>query len=168
LPQSRREVEQLIATLVPFAADERERLLASFVSESSAPEMLSAGQLRDLQAHGVAIGSHGMSHAPIPRTPQVSEELGASRAALRNLTGTDIAALSFPHGVYDQNCAATARAFGYELLFTSDSVLNCVRPGQPLNDVLGRIPIYEQEIVGPDGRLRPERLAFSLFLANTR
>ena len=73
--------------------------------------------------------------------------------------------MSFPHGRYDAAIAARARAAGYELVFTSDPVLNPIdpRPG----GLLGRVGFEQSGIVDRSGAFRADRLALLLFRTRT-
>ena len=84
---------------------------------------ISATQLRDLHARGHAIGSHSRTHPANMRkmsTAAVAAEWRDSIAALRDLTGSNVATGSVPRGQYDSRTCETAAAAGIEVLFTSD------------------------------------------------
>ncbi|MCX5743563.1 MAG: polysaccharide deacetylase family protein [Proteobacteria bacterium] len=112
-------------------------------------------------AAGATIGAHGQTHAPLT-TVDARAQLTTSRAVLeRHLgDGAAVTTLSFPHGRFDDDVVATARAAGYRLMFTSERELPTVAG---TGDVLGRVGIFHAEIVDHDGRFAPEQLALGLF-----
>jgi peptidoglycan/xylan/chitin deacetylase (PgdA/CDA1 family) len=135
-------------------------------SDRGMREMLDAAQLQSLAGAGIAVGSHGFSHAPLSRVSDAGAELRASMQRLQDLAGTGGCfrrAVSFPHGDYNEAVVAEAFEAGYAAAFTSDPWLTELRAGVPQGRLFGRIPIYEREIA-EHGRFRPERLASWLFL----
>ena len=107
------------------------------------------------------------------RADDLDNELGGAREAMANmldlpegLASTPCATMSFPHGSFDEAIAARARESGYELLFTSVPVLN--RVGSQPSWLLGRTGYETDTVAGPDGRFRPERLAWYLFRREAR
>jgi peptidoglycan/xylan/chitin deacetylase (PgdA/CDA1 family) len=148
----------------------RERLVLETLEENNggASEMLTADQLRHLHDDGVTIGSHGMSHTPIPLSLDPAMELRESRAALRGLVGvgetsTLATALSFPHGVHNEWSIRAAQDCGYRVLFTSESGVIDLREGQAIPAVLGRVHIYEHDLADASGKFCAELLACWLF-----
>jgi len=166
--------EPLINTLYDYEPHARAALLEELIparNQEGTPDMLSAAQLRHLHEAGVAIGSHGLAHVPMSRVKDPLEECRLSRdrlaQALAGMPGNVPVAFSFPHGIYGDAALEAARQAGYELLFTSDTVLNHTDVPNG-GGVLGRIDIAAHEICGADGRLRAERLSCWLFLRPRR
>ncbi|MBI1787506.1 MAG: polysaccharide deacetylase family protein [Acidobacteria bacterium] len=127
-------------------------------------QMLSADHIRKMYSVGIAIGSHGHTHTPIPLARDPDRELKLSGQVLAEILGTTragIATFSFPHGQYDERSLQLALDAGYRILFTSDFHLHSTR--NLLGAVFGRINIPAHLISDPGGRLRPERLALWLF-----
>ena len=154
-------VRALIAALERAPAPVRARLLASIrdLLDDGVRYMITSDQLRALAAGRVAIGAHGQTHEPLTTVPDVDAELRAARRALEErLGGPAVTTLSFPHGRFDDEVVARARAAGYRLLFTSVPEL----PGAGA-DVLGRVGFTAETVCGPDGRFDPALLALHLF-----
>lgn len=165
-------LELLIRRLAGLDEETRARLISRLVApvSSGRPHMLSPAQLCHLYERGVSIGSHGLTHAPIPLSPDRRREVEDSRAILAQWLDSPnsaaIVSLSFPHGVYDSQSVAAAESAGYKVLFTSDSHLNPLRRGKPVTRVLGRIHVPGVSVIDAQGDLRPELLAIRLFTAN--
>jgi peptidoglycan/xylan/chitin deacetylase (PgdA/CDA1 family) len=157
---------RLIAALESLPTADRERLLAPHAATLSdgLRHMVSANELRQLPEGAVAIGLHGKTHTPLTRADDLDAEIrGARQAVARHLgrVETALVALSFPHGRWTPGLVERARAHGYELLFTSDPVLNGLGLGCP--DVLGRVEIATEGTLDSRGRFRPDWLALQLF-----
>jgi peptidoglycan/xylan/chitin deacetylase (PgdA/CDA1 family) len=123
--------------------------------------MASAEMLRAAVNGGMDLGVHGFSHEPLD-TVDVRDELDRAASVLRSISGTRPTTLSFPHGRYDDAAVADARELGFDLLFTSDPVLNRLAIGRtgPAADILGRIAITTAAVTrGPSAGLDPARLA---------
>lgn len=165
-PHDLEALRRLIARLEALDAERRAAVLAPHADALavSLPHMLTREQMRRLAEGGVAIGSHGRTHTPIPRAANPTAELADSRHALGTLLGAPPPSLSFPHGRYDASTLAAARATGYELMFTSDHIINALPSGRP-SDVLGRINITTGCMTDSTGRFRPDLLALRLFRA---
>jgi peptidoglycan/xylan/chitin deacetylase (PgdA/CDA1 family) len=90
---------------------------------------LSKGQLQELVAAGMTIGSHGMKHVMWRglSDDDLHAELVESREAIRSLTGHEVTLAACPFGAYDRRVVAAARRAGYRHLFTSDR--GHARPG---------------------------------------
>ena len=134
--------------------------------------MLTAASLRALRDAGVAIGSHGFTHTPIPQASDPVRELRSSRTALAAMlddaSHPGLRTFAFPHGLYDRRAMAMAAEAGYRLLFTSDERLNPIPRGKSAPVVLGRINIPFSIIADAAGRFHPEFLACWLFLRPRR
>jgi len=132
------------------------------------PQMLNHEDIIELARDGVAIGAHGKTHTALNYVRDLAEELETPRATIRALLGSrarpGVNALAFPHGVYTPEMIHHALASGYQLVFTMDGGLATLVGGQLRGaSVLGRINVDGQHIA-ENGRLRPERLAVTLFM----
>lgn len=138
---------------------------AGVAVEEGPRQLLSLDQLRLLSRERIAIGSHGLTHTPVPLARDPGTELQRSRWVLAELLGQareeGPISLSFPHGRYDDHAIELAIQSGYRLIFTSDPHLHST--AARLGPVFGRIDIPASEISDDSGRLRPERLATWLF-----
>jgi len=169
------DLEELIRTMVPLDAAEREELLGKLPAEPKGlpPPMLSASDLKALAAGRVAIGSHGLTHTPIPQANNTQFELRESRQRLEAfLKGTpqeSVTSLSFPHGIHDQWTIENAKNEGYNLLFTSEPFLNSLDRFPDSPAVLGRISVSTETAAGQGAdNICSARLACWLFVRNRR
>jgi peptidoglycan/xylan/chitin deacetylase (PgdA/CDA1 family) len=156
-------------TLMPPA--ERAQRLSAFPALDAEPAHRAMATLEELVAlrdGGVTLGAHGVTHEALRTAADLPRELREPRTALVPAAGEPPASVSFPHGSVDARVIAEARAAGYELLATSDGVLNPLRHGRPMNDLVHRIGLTADDITSPDGRLDPSRLARGLFRREVR
>jgi GT2 family glycosyltransferase/peptidoglycan/xylan/chitin deacetylase (PgdA/CDA1 family) len=86
--------------------------------------LLDAEGLRAVAAQGIEIGSHAMTHRPLPSLPpeELDGELRGSASALEALGLPRPRVLAYPYGEWTPEVAAGARTAGYAAAFT-------VRPG---------------------------------------
>jgi peptidoglycan/xylan/chitin deacetylase (PgdA/CDA1 family) len=85
---------------------------------------LTSAEVDELARGGITIGSHAFDHRSLGRmTPdQAARQATVSRAALRRVTGTTVAAFAYPFGTRLDFSAATGvalRSAGYRCAFTS-------------------------------------------------
>jgi len=81
---------------------------------------MTAAQLRDMDAAGMTIGSHTMTHAFLSdiSTDQVRRELADSRALLEDTLGREVLHFAIPGGHYDRRVIKIARECGYRSVAT--------------------------------------------------
>jgi peptidoglycan/xylan/chitin deacetylase (PgdA/CDA1 family) len=168
-------LRELIAQIERMPTAKREAVVATHadVLDDGLQHMVDIADLHRLRAGGVELGLHGKRHVAMKRADDLDDELGGAREAMARmldlpdgLASTPCATMSFPHGSFDGTIAQRARDSGYELLFTSVPVLNRVE-AQP-SWLLGRMGYETGTVAGPDGRFRPERLAWYLFRREAR
>jgi peptidoglycan/xylan/chitin deacetylase (PgdA/CDA1 family) len=120
--------------------------------------LLTAEELRALQAEGLRVGSHGKTHGSL-RTMSVAAaamELGASRRALEAITGAPIRTLCYPYGQQNGRVRALAREAGYHTAVVLGRRLNS-RYADPLR--LRRLWIdFRTELTGLKWTLEGLRL----------
>lgn len=158
------ELRRLIAALETLDKATRDDVLAPFVPvlDDGLVHMVDVAGLERLDRHGVVLGLHGMTHAPMTRVADLDRELAGARGQLAAITGGAPAlSMSFPHGAHDPAIAAKAHEAGYELVFTSVPVLNPTAEGP--GGRLGRVGFETGAVVDAKGRFRPDRLAARLF-----
>jgi peptidoglycan/xylan/chitin deacetylase (PgdA/CDA1 family) len=162
---------RLIGRLSRMDSAQRNNLIRDVITGEGAPrksEMLSLGELRSLLLAGLDVGSHGLTHTPIPYAPEPADELRCSRLALAEMLADashpGLRAFSFPRGIYDQRAVAAAAEAGYQLLFTSDQRLDPTPVGASAPAVLGRINIPSCVVSDASGRFTAASLAAWLFL----
>jgi peptidoglycan/xylan/chitin deacetylase (PgdA/CDA1 family) len=87
-------------------------------------DLLDAGGLRAVAAKGIEVGSHTVSHRPLPKVPEseLEEEIAGSADMLERAGLPRPRVFSYPYGEWSSAIAAIARAAGYEASFT-------VKPG---------------------------------------
>ena len=92
--------------------------------EQQKKEAMTWQQIRELDAAGVEIGSHSMSH---PRLTQLSDdelarELNDSKCLLEDKIGKAVKTFAYPYGEYDRRVVEEVRAAGYECAYTTNHV----------------------------------------------
>lgn len=77
--------------------------------------LLDAGELRELAAAGIEIGSHGRHHLDLPACDdeELRSELAGSREDLQAVLGAPVRTFCYPYGRLDDRARAAARAAGY-------------------------------------------------------
>lgn len=80
--------------------------------------------------------------------------------------GNDIYSMSFPHGRYDHRLVKQAQSLGYELVFTSDAIMNPI--DEMKGSALGRIDLPNAHILDRSGAFAADRLATWLFTRQSR
>ena len=129
----------------------RDSLLARVCEHKSEPDMADWDGLRGLGGN-VSIGVHGFSHLPLTTLDNPERDLFAGRELLRSHLGAAATVtMSFPHGRYDAKVLTVARTLDFELLFTSDAVLNNCPGGWLPYDTIGRISVEASRICNHRG-----------------
>ena len=127
--------------------------------------MLDSASFRRLASAGIGVGVHGAAHLPLTALANSAADLAKARRRIALHTGAgEAGSLSFPHGSYDARVVEGARRLGFELLFTSDAVVNSCPGGWLETDLVGKIPIFPHEVTRPDGGVSEPNLATWLFL----
>jgi peptidoglycan/xylan/chitin deacetylase (PgdA/CDA1 family) len=112
---------------VVFAvADLLGRCTADVWPDADPPKLgkfLTADQLRALEADGIEIASHTVTHPLLTHLPpdELDHELSASRARLEAIVGHPVTALAYPRGDFDERVVSAARAAGYSTAFTTET-----------------------------------------------
>ena len=118
----------------------------------------------------IAIGAHGHNHLPMTYIEDAEPELTTPKQRLKRRTGEaagdDIYSLSFPHGRYDHRLVKQAQSLGYELVFTSDAIMNPI--DEMKGSALGRIDLPNAHILDRSGAFAADRLATWLFTRQSR
>ena len=164
----------VIVAAARLAAPSRDAfLLPLTTSHCFAPprQMLDQATFDQLARHPlIEIGAHGDSHLPMTYIDDPTPELAVPRERLKRRTGKspddDICSMSFPHGRYDHRLVKQAHSLGYELIFTSDTVLNPVDSLRA--SALGRVGIPSSQILDRSGAFAADRLATWLFTRKSR
>jgi peptidoglycan/xylan/chitin deacetylase (PgdA/CDA1 family) len=77
---------------------------------------LSDVQLRELSSSGFEIGSHGMLHRNLARTPRADLrwEIADSKTELEQIIGRRVSTFCYPMGRFDANVVAEVKRAGYD------------------------------------------------------
>lgn len=74
-------------------------LVSSYVG---AEEFMTEAEVRDLLQEGWELGSHSRSHLDLTKNyPVLGNEVGQSRADLKQITGVDVRIFAYPYGAVD-------------------------------------------------------------------
>ncbi|MGB0133861.1 polysaccharide deacetylase family protein [Dokdonella sp.] len=163
-------LREAIAAIEKLTDAERESALAPLAEamDDGHRHMLLAEELGVLESGGFAIGLHGKTHTPMTLAANLDAELAGARAQVAPYLDPSEppATMSFPHGRYTPEIAERAHQSGYQLVFTSDPVINPIadRPGW----LLGRVGFEQPGIVGKGGGFRADKLALLLFRKQSR
>jgi len=151
-PRDNRELA-LLSAFGALDAERRDSLLTQMHERKLRPDMASWDGLRSLLGAKVSVGVHGFSHLPLTMLDDPGRDLQQAREMLRSNLGPDaVLSMSFPHGRYNAKILAAARALGFELIFTSDAVLNVCPGGVLPHDMIGRISVEEGWICNDQGQ----------------
>jgi peptidoglycan/xylan/chitin deacetylase (PgdA/CDA1 family) len=84
--------------------------------EGPAWPLMSAGQVGELAAAGMEIGSHGATHLRLAGLgpAQLEAEVSGSRASIGELVGTPIRGFAYPYGSMDAAARQAVRDAGYD------------------------------------------------------
>jgi len=86
------------------------------------PGYLSSEQVRELDAKGFTIGSHGLDHRPWPSLgdDDLRAETAESRAILERILARPVTSAALPFGRYDGRVLRALRAADYKMVYSSD------------------------------------------------
>lgn len=78
--------------------------------------LMTAGQVREVAAAGIEIGSHGLRHVPLNRTsgPALVREQQLSRRILQDVTGTSVGGFCYPYGHLSARVVDGVHIAGYD------------------------------------------------------
>ena len=93
-------------------------------------QTLALAQLREMQAGGMAVGSHSFSHRVLTTVPvdEVEDDLRRSRQLLEQLLDRPVPFLAYPRGFHDDGVRRAAAAAGYRNSFTLPEAREPVGP----------------------------------------
>jgi peptidoglycan/xylan/chitin deacetylase (PgdA/CDA1 family) len=93
-----------------------------FHSGNAAQRQVTPDEIRDLDAAGVAIGSHGVTHEALAvmAEAEIEYELGESKRILEEILGKPVDAFGVPLNWYGRKVRAAAQRLGYRTVYTSD------------------------------------------------
>lgn len=113
--------------------------------------LLNADELRGMQARGMEIGSHTVSHVRLTGVDdgRLMQELADSRAALEDLLGAPVGSFAYPYGAWDARCADAVRTAGYTAACTTRTGW-ALRDGSPFQ--LRRLTVFNTDTPGSFAR----------------
>lgn len=113
--------------------------------------LLNADELRLMQAGGMEIGSHTVSHVRLTGVDdaRLMQELADSRAALEDLLGAAVGSFAYPYGAWDARCADAVHAAGYAAACTTRTGW-ALRDGSPFQ--LRRLTVFNADTPGSFAR----------------
>jgi GT2 family glycosyltransferase/peptidoglycan/xylan/chitin deacetylase (PgdA/CDA1 family) len=89
-------------------------------------KLLSLGQMRELQRHGVVFGAHSLSHPSLPALcdAELRRQVTDSRRCLEDLLGAAVEWFAYPYGEVDRRVRAAVAEAGYAAAVTTRPGLN--------------------------------------------
>jgi peptidoglycan/xylan/chitin deacetylase (PgdA/CDA1 family) len=86
------------------------------------PGYLSLEQVRELDATGHLVGSHGLDHVPwtLLKDDQLRAETASSREILEDVLGKAVCSVAIPFGRYNRKVLRAVRKAGYRYIYSSD------------------------------------------------
>lgn len=116
-----------------------------------AGRLLNAGELREIQASGMEIGSHTASHMRLTGLdkPDLMRELTHSKASLEDLLGTPVDSFAYPYGDWDTRCAEATQQAGYTAACTTETGW-ALRDNSPYR--LRRLTVFNTDTPGSFAR----------------
>ena len=78
--------------------------------------MLSAEQLRQMDAAGIEIGAHSRTHRRLATIPpeEISDEIAGSKQDLEQILGHEVESFCFPYGSHNDQTLQAVRDAGYK------------------------------------------------------
>lgn len=106
--------------------------------------LLNAEELRNMQAAGMEIGSHAVSHIRLTEAndKQLRAELVDSKVAVETALGNEISSFAYPYGAWDERCANAVREAGYRAACTTQTGW-ALRDGNPYQ--LRRLTVFNTD-----------------------
>lgn len=113
--------------------------------------LLNAGELREMHASGMEIGSHTVNHVRLPELDdaQLAAELADSKTTLEDMVGAAVTSFAYPYGAWDARCAGAVARAGYAAACTT-------RTGWALRDRdpyrIRRLTVFNHDTAGSFAR----------------
>ena len=113
-------------------------LLGHLHPDVKTERILSGGELRELAAAGVEIGTHSVDHVWLPGLDHddALDQLRRSRATLEDLLGRPVRTMAYPYGGHDEQTELAAAEAGYLV------ACECAGPGSWRALSIPREPIH--------------------------
>lgn len=83
------------------------------------PPTMDWPQVLEMRRHGIHVGSHGLSHAPLGGlgAKELADETAGSRAALERGLGEEVLLFAYPYGDCTESARAAVESAGYAAAF---------------------------------------------------
>jgi peptidoglycan/xylan/chitin deacetylase (PgdA/CDA1 family) len=111
-----------------FAVVDRVGASNDWMSDRGYPQrrLMSASELREMGAAGVAIGSHTRSHPRLPELDATAkrDEIRGSKARLEDVMGRAVTAFAYPYGLFDEDARLGVEEAGYRVGCSTRSGFN--------------------------------------------
>jgi len=164
------EIKILIESIKKQGQQEREQTLARLAEEAhqqgvsvgavTIDRTLSWQEIVQMDRAGVRFGSHTHSHEILTAIPaeMARREVDGSDAAIEEMLGKPCKAFSYPNGNWSAESRAIVAEAGFKLAVTGDR-----RPWSADSDPLAipRSNVYEDDLVGLDGRFSPAMFEYT-------
>jgi peptidoglycan/xylan/chitin deacetylase (PgdA/CDA1 family) len=115
-------------------------------------QIITENQMREMQAGGMAFGSHSHRHAVLAKlhVDELRDELSLSKEILEGILHSRIDSLSYPHGKrgshYNKETMETARRVGFSIGLNYMNGLVDLKSSNPLD--VNRIPVNSPDELG--------------------
>lgn len=92
-------------------------------TDATSAKLLEPTQLLEMQAAGMEIGSHTLSHCRLTQASndQIKIELLQSRRYLSELLDHSVTSFAYPYGLYNSSILSATKSAGYQVAFTTNS-----------------------------------------------
>ncbi|HEX2829536.1 MAG TPA: GNAT family N-acetyltransferase [Burkholderiales bacterium] len=148
-------------------ADRYEMLRRYAPCHAPGRQMLTAHDVQEADRTLVEFGGHGHTHAPLTHVDDVDGELNESFTAIANVAGK-VRSMSFPHGAFDESVVMKAASAGFEMLFSSEPVLNRPQTQGRVPGVFGRVHLPENQWTCDGLNISHPKLATFMFFRPQR
>jgi peptidoglycan/xylan/chitin deacetylase (PgdA/CDA1 family) len=133
----RQQVDIVIEALKELPVADAERIIAQLqhllqqthqAIQDNQGVMLDWQQVREMQTHGIEIGSHSLSHAILTQVTQTASEreVVESKSRLETKLCQEVKGFCYPNGNYNDGIESSVKAAGYTYACTTRS--GCVTP----------------------------------------
>ncbi len=92
----------------------------------AARPLMTLGQMRELQKHGVVFGAHSLTHSSLPTLSddELRRQVGESKRKLEDLLGAGVDWFAYPYGEVDRRVRSAVVEAGYKAAVTTEPGLN--------------------------------------------
>lgn len=88
--------------------------------------LMTATQILEMRASGIAIGSHTLNHARLPECGpnELANEINGSKAKLEDLLGEPVEHFAYPYGLYNESARKQVQQAGFSSACSTRSGFN--------------------------------------------